>query len=72
MFSEGIQQVVGFKDMWEVVDLNNVTKLFWVEVDVQALVQSVVVLGVLNADARRLVHMGLDLTATTKTKVDQL
>lgn len=72
MFSEGIQQVVGFKDGWEVVDLNHVTKLFRIEVDVQALVQSVVVLGVLNGDVVGLVHVGLDLRAAPgKQNVDE-
>lgn len=61
MFGKRIQQVVCFKDGWEVVDLNYVSELFLIEADPQALVQSVVVLGVLNGDAAGLVHMGLDL-----------
>lgn len=69
VFSERIQQVVRFEDGREVVDLNDVSKLFRIEAEVQALVQSVVVLGVLDGDAPWLVHMGLNLTATPKINV---
>lgn len=43
-------------------------KLFRIEVDVEALVQSVVVLGVLNGDVPWLLQVGLDLTARTQKK----
>lgn len=68
MFSKCIQQVIRFKDGWEVVDLNYMAKLFRIEVDVEALVQSVVVLGVLNGDVPWLLQVGLDLTARTQKK----
>lgn len=68
MFSKRIQQVVRLKDGWEVVDLNYMAKLFRIEVDVEALVQSVVVLGVLNGDVPWLLQVGLDLTAWTQKK----
>lgn len=68
MFSKRIQQVVRLKDGWEVVDLNYMAKLFRIEVDVEALVQSVVVLGVLNGDVPWLLQVGLDLTARTQKK----
>lgn len=64
VFCERVQQVICLEDSWEIVDLDDVTKL--VHIDVEAHVDKEVVANVLNGNSRGLFQVSLNLAGQTQ------
>lgn len=64
IFCERIQQVICLEYSWEIVDLDDVTKL--VQIDVEAHVDKEVVVNVLNGHSGGLFQVRLNLAGQTQ------
>lgn len=64
VFGECVQQVICLEHSWEIVDLDDVTKLFQIVVD--AHVDKEVVVNVLDGNSRGLFQVRLNLAGQTQ------